>query len=450
MTRRWRAIGVAAATATVAAALLTVLLDFLAPDLSYHLKDRVAEWASGIGGRTYRIALGARTGSSYRVGTVLNRYLSEKSGYELQLLDSGQAVDRLESEVDFATISSAGEAAMQADDLYGIAALEAQYFFTIVPNDSPALEFRDLAGRINPGVRGVDQPPTLGERVLEYYRLLSPRVTVVRPSNAGNLADLDSGHSHATTRTQFLNSDLIENILRSGRYRLVPVQDHEALARAIPGASAGFIPPGLYGPERRIPGQPIPTITVKQLLVAHRDVPGRVVRDILEALYDPRFARDTQYAMTETAGRDVGALPLHPAADIFYRRNDQLTSDRLGRLSFVGSAIVALITGVQFVARYRHGERVRRRRLLLGSELAKLQAIRQRIEDSPDELAAQEAVREADSLLLDAEQDAAADLLDAGGIQSIRSVHQLCWRTLERRKTSRPAGRPRERAAAAV
>jgi hypothetical protein len=256
---------------------------------------------------------------------------------------------------------------------------------------------------------------------------------VVRPTGAGNLADLDTGHSDATTRTQFLNSELIDEVMQSGRYRLVPIRDHEALARALPGASPGFIPAGLYGPQRRIPAQPVPTITVSQILIARGGVPGRVVRDILEVLYDPRFARDTQYAMTEAAGRNVGGLPLHPAADIFYRRNDELTSDRLGRLSFVGSALVALITSVQFIVRYRRNDRVRRRRQLLGSELARLQAIRQRIEESADDAAARQAIREADDLLIEAEQDAAAGLLDADGIQSIRSVHQLCCGTIERR-----------------
>ena len=77
------------------------------------------------------------------------------------------------------------------------------------------------------------------------------------------------------------------------------------------------------------------------LLVAHERVPGRVVRDILDALYDPRFAREMQYDITEETGRTVGGFRLRPAAEIYYHRNDLVTSDRLGRLSFVGSAFVA-------------------------------------------------------------------------------------------------------------
>lgn len=442
--RSWRAFGAAAAVCVASVLFLAAVLEFLAPDLAYQLKDRAAEWWSGGRGRTFRIALGSTSGSSYRVGTVLNQHLEQQAGYELEMVvtaspgNAGALVDPRER-IDLAAINSANDEAVEADGVYGLAALEAQYFFVIVPNDSPVQEFRELAGSVNPGAREAGQPPTLGERVLDYYGMLAsgpgPRVTVVRPTQ-GNVADFEAGLMTAATRTQFLNSDLIEELLREGRYRLVPIRDHEALARSIPGTRAGFIPPGLYGPGRRIPQAPVPTVTVRQLLVARGDVPGRVVRDILDVIYHPRFARDVRYELSEESGRQVGGLPLHPAAEIYYHRNDLLTSDRLGRLSFVASAIAALGAAIQFITRFRRGERVRHRRRLLGAELAKLQAIRHRIDDCPDVAAAQGLIGDADDLLSRAEQDAAADLLEADGIASLRSLHQICWRAVEQRRIS--------------
>jgi hypothetical protein len=85
------------------------------------------------------------------------------------------------------------------------------------------------------------------------------------------------------------------------------------------------------------------------------------------------------------------------------------------------------------VSRYRRDERVRRRRRLLTDELAKLRTIRHRIEDSPDAATAQNVLREADDLLLGAEEDAAVDLLDAESIQALRSLHRVCGRIAERR-----------------
>ena len=237
----------------------------------------------------------------------------------------------------------------------------------------------------------------------------------------------------AATRTQFLRSPLIDEILHTGRYRLVPIRDHEALARSIPGARPGFIPAGLYGPGRRIPSEAVPTLVVTQLLVARPDVPGRVVRDILECLYHPRFARDAQYAFTESSGRDVGGLPLHPAAAIFYGRNDLVTSDRLGRLSFVGSVLVALFTLAQFAMRLRRNDSVRVRRRLLGDELSRLEQLRVQIESISDTDTRRALVRDADDAMSRAERQAATGRWSIEDIQAIRSVHALCCRVPEGR-----------------
>ncbi len=437
--RGWRLAAAAAAFAVAATIVLAALLQFLAPDLSYQIRDGMHEVLAGRRGRTLRIALGARAGSNYRVGEALNRSLEARHGYALELVETTSPgnVDSLVNpaeRIDLATISSADDEAVRTEGLVGLAALELQHFFVVVAHDNPARDFRDLRGPVNPGVRTASDPATLGERVLDYYGMQTagaegsaPAVTVVRPER-GILEDLDSGHNIATTRTQFLRSDLIERMLRDGRYRLLPIRDHQALATLLPGTIASVIPAGLYGPGRRIPAEPVPTIAVRQLLVARADVPGRVVRDVLDVVYSPRFQRDVQYALTETAGRDVAGLALHPGADIFYHRNDAITSDRLGRLSFVASGLAGLFALAQFGARARREDRRRRSRRRLAGELARLEAIRQRIEASPDAASAREALRDADHLLVGAERDAATGLLDAEGIAALRSLHRVCAR----------------------
>jgi TRAP-type uncharacterized transport system substrate-binding protein len=447
--RGWRAAGLAGLIGVGSVLVIAALLQFLAPDLAYQLGDRAREIASGNGRRTFRIALGATTGSSYRMGTVLNRYLQEKSGYQLELLATaspgnvGALLDRTER-IDLATINSADDDAAKASGIVALAALEPQYFMVFVPNASPVREFRDLAGAVNPGARLPGQPATLGERVLAYYGLTAaspdrpaPRVAIVRPQGGGMAADFEAGLMTAVSRTQTLHSDLIEGLVSGGAYRLVPIRDHDALAKAIPGSRPGFIPSGLYGPDRRIPAEPVPTITTTQLLVGRADLPGRVVRDLLDVIYDPRFARDLQYDVSEQNGRAVGSLLLHPAADIYYHRNDLPTSDRLGRLSFVASSIAALAAALQFVVRYRRNEQVKGRRSLLQSELGKLDAIRQRVGASPDRREAQALMRDAHDLLSDAERDAAAGLLDAHGIDSLRSLHHVCWLSMRQQTPAR-------------
>jgi TRAP-type uncharacterized transport system substrate-binding protein len=438
----------AAGTAIVVATLLLLVatLEFLAPELSYGIRDRAAEVLSGNADRRFRIALGSTTGSSYRVGTVLNQYLKAQHGYELEVVTNASpgnadaVLDPLKG-TDFSIINSATAGVVGAEGVYGIAALEPQYFFAIVPNESSAQEFRDVFGAVNAGARDAGDPPTLGERVLESYGMSTaaadapPRVSIVRPSGAGNLADFEAGLMVAATRTQDLHSDLVANILANGAYRLLPIRDNVALATFLPGTKPGVIPAGLYGPNLRIPPEPVPTLTVNQVLVARSDVPARVVRDILEIIYNPRFARDVRYEITEEAGRKIEGLPLHPAAEFYYGRNELLTSDRLERLSLVAALITALFAGGQFVIRYRHYDRARRRRLLLGTKVDALQALRRQLEAEADPRAAERLMREADDVLGAAEREAVDELLDAPSIESLRSVHRLCASTFERRLT---------------
>ena len=443
---RWRQLGVAAGLGAAILLSLAAVSQFLAPSLTYEIKEGVAESLTGNRGRKYRIALGVSAGSYYRLGILLNRYLKEKAGYELELVATAGVPENIGALLDpardihLAMTESSSDEGAAASELVGLAAVGRQHFFVIVPNESTVRDVRDLTGSVNPGLREPGHAPTLGERVLEYYGLIAspstpagkaPAAAIVRPTNRGNVKDFEAGHMTATTRTQFLQSDLIDGILKDGNYRLVPIRDHEALARALPGTEPGFIPAGAYGPERRIPPEPVPTLAVTSLLVARSDLPGRVARDILEAVYDPRFARDIQQELTEESGRKVGVVPLHRAAEIFYHRNDLVTSDRIGRLSFVAWIIGAAIATTQFVSSLRRNERRRARRRLLALEMDKLRSIRRRVDEGPDAAEARALMAEADGILGRAEQDAAADLLESEGIQALRSLHGVCWRAID-------------------
>src|SRR5688572_22166522 len=85
---RWRPVGLVTAVLVACVLVLGSLLQFLAPDVSYEWRDRIAELVSGQRGRTFRIALGARAGSNYRVGEALNRSLGATAGYQLELLET--------------------------------------------------------------------------------------------------------------------------------------------------------------------------------------------------------------------------------------------------------------------------------------------------------------------------------------------------------------------------
>ena len=176
--RRWPAYVRPIAVWIAGVVALVALLEFLAPDLSYELKDRAREWVSPRAGKPYRIRVGSMTGSAYRVAATLNRHLRARAGYELELVANSSPSSVIETlqgrgpdSVDLALGNTVGED-VGASGVAGLARLDSQLFFVIVPNDSAVREVRDLTGPINPGTRAQNGPPTLGEQVLEYYGLI--------------------------------------------------------------------------------------------------------------------------------------------------------------------------------------------------------------------------------------------------------------------------------------
>jgi hypothetical protein len=258
--RSWPAYVRAGGVCVVGIVALTALLEFLAPDLSYGLQDRVREWLTPRAGKRFRIRVGAMTGSAYRVAETLSRHLAARSGYELELVGDavpGSGIQKLrrgDDAVDLAMASSADEVG-GVEGVVGLARLDSQFFFVVVPNDSAVREIRDLAGPVNPGAREGDARPTLGERVLDYYGLIGSsadggagRVSVVRPEK-GNVADFEAGRMVAATRTPDLSSaeilireadDLLSRAELDGAAELLDVEGlrslrslHQVCSRAL-------------------------------------------------------------------------------------------------------------------------------------------------------------------------------------------------------------------------
>ncbi len=125
---RGRQRGVVAGLAAAILISLAAVSQCLAPSLTYEIK----------------------AGSYYRLGVLLNRYLKEKAGYELELVATAGVPENIGALLDPArdihlamTESSADEGVI-ASELAGLAALGRQYFFVIVPSSD--------AGRKGPGI----------------------------------------------------------------------------------------------------------------------------------------------------------------------------------------------------------------------------------------------------------------------------------------------------------
>lgn len=304
----------------------------------------------------------AEDGAYYQLGTVLRQHLDAFHSYKLDVQATQGSVENLtllhEGKADLALIQG-GLAADRAGVL-ALANLGRQYLHLVVPADSSIEDFRDLAGKrvgVGPAGGGSD---ALARSVLGFFNFTEETVLVQDHEPDLRKAFLD-GEIDAAFTVYSLFSPAMERLLGEGWYRLIPVDEAEAVARYLPGVFAESLPGGLYGPDRTIPpheGAPFPTLAVNTLLVAPQALPHRQVYTILELIFRGDFLRAARLTdLTEADAQQALHLPLHPAAEAFYRRHDPISADRFEILSFFLAGIVCLASVFHFLSG-RHRQQI--------------------------------------------------------------------------------------------
>jgi len=239
-----------------------------------------------------------------------------------------------------------------AEDLSGLAQvsrLAPQYAHVIVPATSELNEFRQLAGlRVGVGPENGGSA-VLARQVVEFYGFADP------PGLVTGHGPLEAAFADGAIDAAFLVYGLfapaVEDLLRTGYFRLVEVGEAEALAAWQPGVTAAKLPAHLYGPGRALPAAPgLSTLAVDTLLVTRLDHPAPPVAGVVEALYNADFRQRTRlHHITEAEGRQAFQLPLHPAARAWFARNDPVSADRFEIASFFLAGLVCVTSLVHYL-----------------------------------------------------------------------------------------------------
>jgi len=335
------------------------------------MRDIAARAGAGTSGPLL-LATGARSGGFYLLGMELAATLRAKGPGTLEVIETAGTVDNLDrlrrGEVSLALVQGGGLGALlypgdgtaAEPPIVGISTLARQYVHLIVPADSDIRTLRDLAGkRVGVGQAGSGFEP-LARQVFEFQAYSLPPL-LVQGHDSELSAAFQAGSIDAAFTVYSLFAPVVERLLATGYYRLVPLAEAAAIARHVPGVYPEDLPPGLYGPERSIPyaiDGPFPTLRVDTLLVARQDTSGSQIKSVLEALYCPEFRHAARLnALDESSGREVSLLPLHAAAEDWYARNEPLTSDRFEIASFFLAGLLALASAAQYLVRRRANAR---------------------------------------------------------------------------------------------
>lgn len=300
-----------------------------------------APWANG----QVAIATGDEEGAYHRIGHAISDVMTTQGHTSLKVIASNGSLDNIrlvrEGGADFALIQGALDADLSG--LLGIAKIDRQYAHVVVPTSSPIRSFGDFKGkRLGVGPEG-GGTSLLCRRLVDFCRFDTPPELVVAEWE-DTVELLSSGEMDGAFLVFGLFAPVVDRLLASGEFRLVPIHEAEAMARYFPGIHAESIPKQSYGPNKSQPPRlagDLPTIAVDTLLVTADTTSRRRVREIMQALYSVDVVKNAHLVgLSEETGRKVADLPLHSGADAYYRRNDPVSSDRFEIASFFLAGLI--------------------------------------------------------------------------------------------------------------
>lgn len=381
-------------------------------------------------------------------------------GIEAEIVETANTLDQLDAvrarEVDFAMVSSALELHRLYPELREVTPLFVEALHLLVKQEL-AGSFQD--GKLE-GLHGlrVDLGPPrsasalLSEDVLNFARIRCASepgptacrreqfelMTLLERVGNGERETLPDAIFHLGSVPSKIASELIEkhdyalvSLPFANAFRLAGMISDDTRDRSddmIERRSTieYILPPFLYGTSPPIPAQPLATVGARLVLVAHRDLPPKLVEAVVETVLATRFARVPDPPLTRALLKRPPQLPLHAGSIAYLAREHPIFAasdvDRLANgLSVLGALVGAGLFAWQA---WRQRARSARDAIFTGYQL-EVAAIEKRIAEL--ELAAQlelEPLVEMQRALLKLKSDALARF-SAGELGDQASVSDL-------------------------
>ncbi len=293
-----------------------------------------------------RIAAAEKGGLYYSLATSMKPHLAKKTGKRVVVLDTQGTLENEKllhaGRADLA-ILQAGAVSMEG--LSALAGLYPDVIQVIVRKSSQMESIRDLAGRrvvLGSSHSGYRKSATT---LLDHYSI---DVSKLRETNRyfGELLS-DPSLDAAIVTTGFLNPDL-HKLLGTGRFKILPILDAEALAVHYAYFQPITIPRALFKGNPPVPKDPIPTVATVAFLAARKDVPHLLVTAALHAIYKCGLRLKLPIIMAEKEAAKWSLYPLHPASMDYYNpyRSIGILANFVESIAGIKELLFAFFAGV--------------------------------------------------------------------------------------------------------
>jgi len=306
---------------------------------------------------TIRIATAHEGGLYHEFGTALKRSLEEKTGREVEIVETEGSVEnsRLlrEGMVDVAIVQGV---ASSLDGMSVIAPLYPEVVHVVVRTGSPTKFVDDLKScQVVCGPDGSGMKVS-AVRVLKHYGI-SEEVVEQKERYFESLLNDDEVDAAIVT-TGFMNRDLQE-MLASGEFELLPLFGAKAIATKESAFQVADIPRGLYREGPAIPPKEISTVATTALLVVGEEEDELLIQTVLESIYDEGLGLEFSTLISRDNAIAMSPVDLH-----FVSRGYFNPPDRIGQAAQVMETLaafkelsVALVAGIYLIWKRRKSQR---------------------------------------------------------------------------------------------
>ena len=273
------------------------------------------------------LAAGSETGEYYAFGqafaTVVARH---EPKIQIQVLATNGSPENMQ----FVANQSVQLALVQSDtpvkpSVRAMAQLFPEVFHLIAAADSGIRQFSDLKGKRIALMPEGSGSYTLFWPLSQHYGLQKTDfdITPLPPTEAHKA--LIQGKVDALFRIIGLGNPAVSELLKSGKTRLLPIDQVEALQLSLPYVTATQIPKGAYDGGLPIPAENLEVVAVNALLATHENVDHYIVQILTHILYEFRnelIAENPRAALIRSpeVSKHLG-FPLHPGAEAYYNQD---------------------------------------------------------------------------------------------------------------------------------
>ncbi|WP_309385456.1 TAXI family TRAP transporter solute-binding subunit [Cerasicoccus frondis] len=293
-------------TATVrrSIALLMAALLILSLTLWFGTRERMPE--------RIVIAGGIRGGSFNHLSQMLAQTLEQSTGVDVEVIyTDGSIANRnllASGQIDLAMVSAD---TLLSQDMAVVAPVYDEFVHVIVRHDSHVRSITDLNGKnIIYGPPG-SADHAHAEVIFEHYG-----VTPSKESDQwGETYELPLlPEVEAAIEITSLSSPGLRQMMTSGDYRLLPIDDARAIAFDHSFYAVDEVPRGLYSGQLAIPPVPIQTLSCTARLVAQRDAPKPLINATLDAIFGEQMQREFPGLLSQAEAESRLAPGWHAAS----------------------------------------------------------------------------------------------------------------------------------------